>query len=73
MQKLSNQTRGASLAENRVVQLILSHGPDFVFFFNADLLKVFFTVYFLQTESLLAAQRNIFYESLKKARRRRHF
>ena len=42
MQKLSSQTRGHPwLKIYRVVQLILRHGPDFVIFFYADLLKVF--------------------------------
>ena len=64
-----------SLAEKLFAQLISRHSPDFVLFFSflyTDLFNVIVTLYFLQTEMLPAAQKKI-YESLKEARRRRHF
>jgi len=42
-------------------------------FFNTDLFNVNFVVFFLQAETPPAAQKKMFYESLKKARRRHTF
>ena len=59
-----------------VAQLISRHGPDFVLFLFISLLffsMKFCFIFFLQAETPPAAQKDTFYESLKKARRRRHF
>ena len=55
-----------------VAQLISRHGLDFVLFLSFSLL-IFSMFFFLQAETPPAAQQNTFYESLRKARRRRHF
>ena len=56
-----------------VAQRISRHGLDFMLFLSFSLLIFSMYFCFLQAETPPAAQQNTFYESLRKARRRRHF
>ena len=65
-----------SLGEKWLRNYVISrHGPDFVLFFHffTGLFNVILHYFFLQAETPPAAQKNVFYESLKWARHRRQF